>query len=130
MATLPEHLKASPVGKERLDKAVLESYQRDRVLGAASEVFAKHGYLATTVDDLVAGAQIGVGSFYALFGGKEECFLALFDQILVEAKTRIGAAITADSSWAERILSGLHEILEELKPFLEGWSPYGPDGWR
>jgi AcrR family transcriptional regulator len=112
MASLPEHLKRAPVGKERISREVLEAHQRDRVLRAAAEVFAGRGYSSTTVDHLVAAAQIGVGSFYSLFSGKEDCFLQLFDRIVADAKERIGAAVPEGADWAGRVSAGLGEVLE------------------
>jgi AcrR family transcriptional regulator len=79
VAPLPDHLAAAPVGKDQLSRAVIAEHQRRRLLAAAAEVFADRGYTATTVEDLVAAAEIGVGSFYSLCSGKEECLLALYD---------------------------------------------------
>ena len=87
-----------PVGRERLSRAVVEEHQRDRVLAAAVGVFAGRGYQATTVDNLVEAAQIGVGSFYSLFDGKEDCFLRLYDRIVAEARERIAAAAARGST--------------------------------
>ena len=112
MGPLPDHLTSAPVGKAPLPKEVLEEHQRDRVLAAAAGVFATRGYNSTTVDDIVAAGRVGVGSFYSLFGGKEECFLALHDRVLAAARERVEAALPAGASWAERFQAGLGELLE------------------
>jgi AcrR family transcriptional regulator len=93
---------------------VLAAHQRDRVLAAALEVFAGRGYRATTVDDLVAAAGIGVGSFYALFSGKEGCFLSLYDRVVADARGQVAAAVPPPGacSWAERALAGLRGLLD------------------
>lgn len=109
--SLPDHLISTRVGKERLPKAVLEEHQRNRVLDAATRVFTERGYNSTTVDDLVVAARIGVGSFYALFAGKEECFLILFDRIVGDARERIGAAAPEGGTWDARVSAGLRELL-------------------
>ena len=110
MVSLPDHLMPAPVGKERLSREVVEAHQRDRVLAAAVAVFAGRGYQSTTVDHLVEAAQIGVGSFYSLFDGKEDCFLRLYDRIVAEARERIAAA-GPDVPWADRVRAGLRELL-------------------
>lgn len=74
-------------------------------------VFARKGYPATTVDDLVDEAGIGVGSFYALFGGKEECLLAAYEEIADQIRRKVVAAAVADS-WPEQICQGLRQLLE------------------
>ncbi len=111
VASLPDHLLPAAVGMERLSKEVLEEHQRERVLSAAASVFSERGYHPTTVDDLVAAASIGVGSFYALFSGKEDCFLRLYDGIAADAERRIAAAAPGPAPWAERVCAGLREIL-------------------
>jgi len=111
VASLPDHLLPAAVGRERLSQEVLEEHQRHRVLEAAAGAFSERGYQSATVDDLVAAASIGVGSFYALFGGKEDCFLRLYDRIAADAERRIAAAIREEATWAERVCAGLRELL-------------------
>jgi AcrR family transcriptional regulator len=108
----PEHLRASPVGRERLPREELEAHRRDRALDAAAPVFAGRGYEASTVDELVAAARIGVGSFYALFAGREDCFLALYDRTVEEARRELAAAVPGDAAWPERYRAGLRRALE------------------
>ncbi len=112
VAGLPDHLKPASIGREPLPRAVRERHQRQRVLTAAARAFAERGYNATTVDDIVAAARIGVGSFYALFSGKEECFLALHDRVLANARERVEAALPAEGTWSERFRAGLRALLE------------------
>lgn len=119
MATLPEHLMPAPVGRDRLPREVLAEHQRRRVLDGAVEVFAKRGYQGTTVDHIVSAAKIGVGSFYSLFDGKEDCFLAAYDRIVAEGRERIAVELPRDGSWAARMVAGLRALLEmvEEQPF-------------
>jgi AcrR family transcriptional regulator len=112
VASLPDHLLPAPVGRERLPKEVLQAHRRERVLAAAAGVFATRGYGPTTVDDIAAAAHIGVGSFYALFGGKEECFLTLYDRTVAEARQAIAASLPAGAPWPERFCAGLRRLLE------------------
>jgi AcrR family transcriptional regulator len=112
MASLPEFLSKVPVGREPLSREVIESHQRERIVEVAIEVFAKRGYRATTIDHITAAAQIGIGSFYALFEGKEECFLAAYDRIVAEAREAIAAAVPAETPWPEASAIGLRTLLE------------------
>lgn len=111
MPSLPEHLLPAPVGRERLPREVMEEHQRARVLEAATEVFAKRGYQGTTVDHIVSAASIGVGSFYSLFDGKQDCFLATYDRIIAEGRSRIEETVPADSPWPQRVLECLRVLL-------------------
>jgi AcrR family transcriptional regulator len=119
MAALPAHLMSKPVGREPLPREVLAEHQRERILTAAIEVFAKRGYQGTSVDHIVAAAKIGVGSFYAHFGGKEECLLAAYEEIVAAGRERIAAALPAGGSWPEQLAAVLRGLLEaiEANPF-------------
>ena len=112
VASLPEHLKPIPPSRRKLPAEVREEHQRARVLEAAIGIFAEKGYGATTVDDLVAGAKMGVGSFYAHFEGKEECLLAAHRQLVAEAQSTVVEAGAKGSSWAEQVCLGLQALLE------------------
>lgn len=114
MVSLPEQLSSAPVGRDRLSRQVLEAHQRDRVLDAAIGVFAKRGYQATTIDHIVAAAKIGVGSFYSLFEGKQDCFLQAYERIVAAAWERIGEALPAERPWPEQAAAVLRGLLESI----------------
>jgi AcrR family transcriptional regulator len=102
------------IGQDPFPRKVVEEHQRDRVLVAAVEVFAKRGYRGTTVSHLVAAAKVGINSFYGLFGGKEDCFLAAYDRVVGESRERILAAAPAQA-WPERIVAALRAMLELIE---------------
>lgn len=111
VAKLPHRLSKAPVGRTRLSREALNEHQRQRILTAATGVFAKRGFTATTVDNIVAAANIGVGSFYAHFDSKGECLLAVCERISREVDAELAAAVPADADWAGRFLAGLHALL-------------------
>ena len=112
MSSLPDHLLPEAVGREPVSRAVLEHHQRRRVLTAATGVFARRGYRSTTVDQIVSAAKIGVGSFYGLFDGKEDCFLCLYDLIVAEAEEAVGVAVAGGGRWEDRVVGALRVLLE------------------
>jgi AcrR family transcriptional regulator len=114
MASLPDHLAAKPAGRRRLPAEVLAEHQRRRVIAASIEVFAKRGYRATTIDQIVAASKVGVGSFYSLFDGKEDCFLHAYDWIVAEGRARIAAAVPAEASPPEQLCAALVAILDQI----------------
>jgi AcrR family transcriptional regulator len=114
VARLPEHLSKVPVGREQLSREALSEHQRERVLVAATGVFAKRGYQETTIDNIVAAAKASVGSFYQLFEGKEDCFLGVYDRILAGARQEVAAAASASEGWAGEAFAGLRALLEIL----------------
>ncbi len=115
MADLPDALSKKPAGKERVPKEVMAEHQRDRVLSAAIEVFAERGYPGTTVDHIVTEAKIGVGNFYNLFGGKEDCFLQAYDRAVDQAKGEIEAAVPAEAEWPLQAREALRALLSQIE---------------
>src|SRR5829696_8789661 len=63
---------------------------RRRLLGAATAVVAERGFHAASVDAIAAEAGYSVGAIYSNFGGKDDLFLAVFDE---------------HASWFESVLS-------------------------
>lgn len=63
--------------------------RRQQILQKAREVFAKQGYHAAKIDDIVAAAGIARGTFYAYFEDKR----AIFDEIIDDSFGRIGRSI-------------------------------------
>src|SRR6195952_3724769 len=79
----PELVAETPERPLRKDAA----RNRERILGAAGEVFAERG-LGVTLDDIAHHAGVGVGTVYRRFEDKEQLIDALFEQ-------RVGAIITS-----------------------------------
>jgi AcrR family transcriptional regulator len=56
-----------------------EQQRRAQILAAAMVCFARQGYRATSMDDVVRESGLSVGAIYSYFPSKEELFLALAD---------------------------------------------------
>jgi AcrR family transcriptional regulator len=52
---------------------------RDKLIGAALELFATQGYAGTSVTDILNKAGVNAGSLYYLFPGKRDLLLAVLD---------------------------------------------------
>ena len=92
MDRLPEHLASGSIGKRTLTPQARAPYRRRRILTAATGAFVAQGYWATTVDDLAAATQVGVGTFYEHFENKEGCFLAAFERAVETVCERFASA--------------------------------------
>ncbi|HYE90905.1 MAG TPA: TetR/AcrR family transcriptional regulator [Terriglobales bacterium] len=68
---------------------------RDRILGAALEVFAGKGYHRAIVDDIVRASGTSKGAVYHHFPNKEAVFLALVDDFSERLATAVAAAVAA-----------------------------------
>lgn len=62
-----------------IDMSVTSSSARDRLITAATEVFAAKGYTATRVSDIVQQAGVAQGTFYLYFKSKQAILEHLID---------------------------------------------------
>ncbi len=58
-------------------KRPTKSERRRQILAAARQVFGRKGYAATRMSDVAGAAQVGKGTLYEYFSGKEELFSTL-----------------------------------------------------
>jgi AcrR family transcriptional regulator len=56
--------------------------RREAILSAASMLFGRQGYHATSVADLIAAAGISRGTFYLYFDNKDSIFLELMERFI------------------------------------------------
>lgn len=96
--------------------AVDKAERRQQILLAARDVFAKHGYHAAKIDDIVAAAGVARGTFYLYFEDKRAIFAELIDR----AFARLGMAIVrvdtedAARTVADQVRENVHRIVHEL----------------
>ena len=87
--------------------------RRQEILQAARDVFAKHGYHAAKVEDIVNAAGVARGTFYLYFEDKRAIFEEIVDRLLV----RFGMAIQrvdVDSNVADQVRSNIRRIVHLL----------------
>ena len=75
---------------------------------AAERLFIRHGYSATTMEDLAEEADVAVGSIYAHFASKEGVYSALIERALELDKQYCDEGFGGGELPAERLL-GLAE---------------------
>ena len=84
---------------------------RSELVDVAERLFSELGYSATSLDAIVAGADVTKGALYHHFSGKQAIFEAAFER--VEARAAAGIATAMDGhqdSW-ERAQAGLGAFL-------------------
>jgi TetR/AcrR family transcriptional regulator len=95
-----------------------EDSVRGRLMTAAIGLFARKGYSATTVREIVAAAGVTKPVLYYHFGSKEGIFLAMMGEALGEFEATAAAAMNAGGSAADRIVRFLDStfalVLEHL----------------
>jgi AcrR family transcriptional regulator len=66
-----------------------KSERRSQILAHAKDVFARRGYHASKVEDIVASAGVARGTFYIYFEDKRAVFSELIDRFLVRINMTI-----------------------------------------
>ena len=85
---------------------------RQALVEAATDLFERNGYDATTVADIAAAAEIGTRTFFSYFASKEEV-------LFPETDRRLGASLEAitnrgpDDGPAEVLLRALRRVGED-----------------
>ena len=93
--------------------------RRQQILLNARDVFAKHGYHAAKIDDIVAAAGVARGTFYLYFEDKR----AIFEEIVDRTFARLGMSIvrvdtehpnrTVGDQVRDNIRAIVHALLED-----------------
>lgn len=87
------------------------SATRERLLGAARDLFAARGYQQTSIEDVLRSTGVSRGALYHHFTNKQELFEGVLELIETEMVQRItGAAAKADP--AEALRAGCHAFLD------------------
>jgi AcrR family transcriptional regulator len=102
-------------GRHPLPRTQVAEIQRARILAAMVEVAAEHGFLGATVGRVVKRAGVSRRTFYDLYDGREDCFLAAFEWGVEQASRQIADAYTRESTW----LSGVRAALASLLVLLD-----------
>ena len=67
----------------------LRQSRRTAVLAVARRIFSQKGYHATSINDLIEGADIARGTFYLYFESKRAIFDELLDQLVATLKAQV-----------------------------------------
>jgi len=84
----PPPLVAVPIGRRQRRRAET----RDRIFRSALQLFAEHGFTATTVEEITEAADVGKGTFFNYFRNKEDVLSALAEVQLDKYARSIQAA--------------------------------------
>jgi AcrR family transcriptional regulator len=81
----------------------------------AEELFAEHGYAATSLDQVVAGARVTKGAVYHHFSGKQALFEAVFERVEATAGAAIRDALDRERDPWDKANAGLRAFLEVVQ---------------
>jgi len=122
--------KAPDIAGEPASRRALRSQGRKtmrNLLDAAMVVFARRGYHAARVDDIVKLAKTSHGTFYLYFSNKEDLLRALAGEageVVAALDTALGPVGPNDQGWRElrRWMDGFSEAWQRYAPVLRAWT--------
>jgi AcrR family transcriptional regulator len=91
---------------------------RQRLVKAAGEVFAKHGFRDATIREICEKAKANIAAVHYHFGGKEEIYTAVFDSARSCAVARVDEQVPPTAPAEERLRALVHSALTRF--FDEG----------
>jgi AcrR family transcriptional regulator len=95
-----------------------EQAVRDRIVRAAIEVFAAHGFHRATMQDIVRQSGLSVGAIYTYFKSKSEIILAGCDLVTDQELGELRARLASVTDYRERIATALgffFDLFEEQR---------------
>src|SRR3989442_3855443 len=109
--------------------AAAKEARRMQILNAAVRCFAREGYYATTIEDLVTETGLSRGALYLYYPSKEAIYLAISERWGCGLEEAIRARLTPDLSPAA-ILQVVIEVngehvkaeTEACRILMEGWN--------
>jgi AcrR family transcriptional regulator len=85
--------------------------QRSRLLSAAVVTIEELGWSGASVAHITARARVSRRTFYDLFDNREDCLLAILEDVVARIEDELAALHLEGLSWRERVRTGLWTIL-------------------
>lgn len=101
-------------GKHGLTPEQVASSQRERALAAMRDLVAAHGYRGVAVAAVLRHAGVSRKTFYELYSGKEECFVAVYEREMERLLTPVLRAFDGSEPWVDRLRTALGVLLGGL----------------
>jgi AcrR family transcriptional regulator len=92
-----------------------EQAVRDRIVRAAIEVFAEHGFHRATMQDIVRKSGLSVGAIYTYFKSKSELILAGCDLITDQELGELRERLAAVTDFRERVATALGFFFDQFE---------------
>jgi AcrR family transcriptional regulator len=101
-----------PAGRHGLPRQFVVSNQRQRILAAVADVCSSAGYVSMSVEDIVVTSGVSRRTFYDNYRGKEDAFLAAYDEVSAQLLERVKEAYDAADGLIERARESLRALLD------------------
>ena len=94
---------------------------REKILATASRLFARNGYHATSMDDIVCECSLSKGAIYGHFKSKEDLFLDISDKQLESVISSMRAAFSEKDSAKEKLMKAAEMHFRQIRNPNDVW---------
>lgn len=106
--------------RPRKDSEQQDAAVRERLMAAATELFTKKGYAATSVREIVGAAGVTKPVLYYYFGNKEGIYLKLMEEPFQKFKSLVAECRHGQGGARERLVSLFDRTFLLVLDYLEG----------
>ncbi|REE95931.1 TetR/AcrR family transcriptional regulator [Thermomonospora umbrina] len=92
---------------------------RQRIVAAATDLFARQGYEATTTRQIAAAAEVTKGALYHWFDSKQQLLLCIYRDLLVEQTERLATLAAAEAPVERRLRDVALDLAEHIAAHAE-----------
>lgn len=96
-----------PRGRHKLPPQVVNENQRARLLAAAAQAVAEHGYSSLAVEHIISIAGVSRSTFYANFDDKQECVLVAHGQAFDRLASLLRQACAGEPEWPRKLAAAV-----------------------
>jgi AcrR family transcriptional regulator len=100
--------------RRRPTRAEKQAQTRAQLIDAAARVFARRGFQAARIEEIAEHAGYSHGAVYSNFAGKEELFLAVFEQYMAQRIEEVAQASAVEGSFAERARAAADQWMQRF----------------
>ena len=102
-----------------MTRAAQGATTRAALVAAARRLFGEHGFAATSLDEIVAEANVTKGALYHHFQGKEDLFAAVYEEVQREVSDQVVAEFLRPDPWDALVLGCELWIDANLDPVVQ-----------
>jgi AcrR family transcriptional regulator len=102
-----------------MTRAAQGATTRAALVAAARRLFGEHGFAATSLDEIVAEANVTKGALYHHFQGKEDLFAAVYEEVQREVSDQVVAEFLRPDPWDALMLGCELWIDANLDPVVQ-----------
>jgi AcrR family transcriptional regulator len=101
-----------PRGPHKLPREIVTDHQRWRLLTAAAQVLAEHGYAELTVEHIIREAGVSRTTFYEHFKNKRGCILAAHGVAFERLSSTIVRACGSEGEGPRKLAAGVSAAVD------------------